>query len=297
MKGASQTAVLVCQGRAIAHGRYAVERFSDPTAAALLRGAELDLVNQARREEAPEGWAARTAYELAQGTAQVIVPRTVAIDDAIRARPGEQLVILGAGLDGRAWRLRGLDHSGVFEVDHPDSQDDKRERAQALADLGPQPSYVPVNFRRQELADALDAAGHRPLLTTTWVWEGVVPYLTASEVRSTVEAVASRSAAGSRLIVNYQAPSLRAKVGRLAVRAAARLGRGSSPLAGEPTRSTWRANAMAGVLGEYGFSVVSDEDLFTVAQRIGSPTTRRESLHNGRVTVADLSARSSTTSR
>ena len=161
MRGASRTAVLVCQGRAIAHGRYAVDRFSDPTAALLLRPAERELVSRARHEEAPEGWAARTAYELARGTAEIMVPRTVAIDEAIRQRPGAQLVILGAGLDGRAWRLRDLGQAGAFEVDHPDSQDDKRERARALADLGPGPTYVPVDFRRQELAEALGRAGHR----------------------------------------------------------------------------------------------------------------------------------------
>ena len=34
---ASRTAVQVCQGRAVAHGRLAVGRFDDPTALALLR--------------------------------------------------------------------------------------------------------------------------------------------------------------------------------------------------------------------------------------------------------------------
>jgi Leucine carboxyl methyltransferase len=53
----------------------------------------------------------------------------VAIDDAIRTAASPQVVILGAGLDGRAWRVSELADAIVFEVDHPDSQRMKRERA------------------------------------------------------------------------------------------------------------------------------------------------------------------------
>jgi hypothetical protein len=42
--GASRTAVLVCQRRAAAHGRIAVDRFSDPVAPALLRDGERDRI-------------------------------------------------------------------------------------------------------------------------------------------------------------------------------------------------------------------------------------------------------------
>ncbi len=55
--------------------------------------------------------------------------RTVILDRAIASGPpAEQLVILGAGLDSRAWRLDGLKDTVVFEVDHPGSQAWKRER-------------------------------------------------------------------------------------------------------------------------------------------------------------------------
>jgi Leucine carboxyl methyltransferase len=57
------------------------------------------------------------------------VARTRLIDDLVsdaRAWIG-QLVLLGAGFDARAYRLSGLEQVSVFEVDHPATQQAKRE--------------------------------------------------------------------------------------------------------------------------------------------------------------------------
>jgi O-methyltransferase involved in polyketide biosynthesis len=105
---ASRTAVLVCQGRAAAHGRIAEGRFADPVAMALLRDSERVVVRRVRDGVPPEGWADRVEFEMVRASAEVIVPRTVAIDDAVRARLAPQLVIMGAGLDDRAWRMPEL---------------------------------------------------------------------------------------------------------------------------------------------------------------------------------------------
>jgi len=43
---------------------------------------------------------------------------------------------------------------------------------------------------------------------------------------------------------------------------------------------------MAGLLAEHGFAVDEDDDLLTLAERLGAPATRRRSLANGRVAVA-----------
>src|SRR5690348_15767180 len=154
---ASRTAVTVCQARAVADGRTAPGRFADPTAMPLLRPAEQALVLQVREGTPPKGMAERFPYELVRGTADLIVPRTVAIDDAARAGAATQVVLLGAGLDGRAWRL-DLPGATFFEVDHPASQEEKRDRASNLT--GTPPTYVPVDFAHDVLTDALAAAGH-----------------------------------------------------------------------------------------------------------------------------------------
>ncbi|MFE7235765.1 class I SAM-dependent methyltransferase [Streptomyces sp. NPDC002405] len=298
-RAASRTAVLVCQGRAAANGRAAAGQFADPVAVALLRVAERTPVDEVRANTPPKGWQERTVYESVRACAEVVVPRTVAIDEALRAHVTGQLVILGAGLDTRAWRLPELARTDVWEVDHPASQQDKRARLAEAAPLlrGPDEGdllaaglpaiarsvrFTPVDFAVDDLGAALDAAGHDPAAPTTWLWEGVVPYLTRDEVRATVAALAARTVPGSALVVNYQAPSARAAAGRLLTRVL-----GSSVTSGEPWRSLWRPQRMAALLAEYGLRVVSDDDLLTLAHTLGSPARGRTSLQSGRVAVAE----------
>ncbi|WP_030439095.1 class I SAM-dependent methyltransferase [Actinoplanes subtropicus] len=278
---ASRTAVTVCQARAVAHGRTAPGRFADPTAMPLLRAEEQALVQRVREGTPPKGMAERFPYEMVRGAAELIVPRTVAIDDAARAGAATQVVILGAGLDGRAWRLE-MPGATFFEVDHPASQEDKRDRAASLT--GKPPTYVPVDFAQDVLTDALEVAGHRADQPTTWIWEGVVPYLTREEVAATVAAVASRSASGSRLIVNYQLPTLigdavRKVIGWVAGR--------QNPWATEPWRSAWSVQAMSRLLALHGFAVRSDQDLLSIADDLGVRLGQRNSMRNSRVAVAE----------
>ncbi|WP_432170289.1 class I SAM-dependent methyltransferase [Streptomyces sp. 1222.5] len=298
-RAASRTAVLVCQGRAAADGRTAHGRFADPVAARLLRDAERGVVDQVRAGTPPQGWRERTMYESVRACAEVVVPRTVAIDEALRARATGQLVILGAGLDSRAWRLAELARTDVWEVDHPASQQDKRARLTEAAAV-PRESdevdrhgaelpvlarsvrFTPVDFVIDDLGTALAAAGHDPSAPTTWLWEGVVPYLRRDEVRATVAALAARTASGSALVLNYQAPSAKAAVGRLLTRVL-----GSSVTAGEPWRSLWRPQQMAALLAEYGLRVVADDHLLDLAHTLGSPAHARASLRSGRVAVAE----------
>lgn len=149
---ASRTAVLVCQGRAAAHERMAVGRFSDPVAMSLLRGDELKVVEQVRGGAPPRGWGARMNYEFVRGCAALMAPRTIAIDDAIREHPAEQLVILGAGLDARAWRMGELAGTIAFEVDHPATQDDKRERLGQRTPAAREVRFVATDFAQQASA-------------------------------------------------------------------------------------------------------------------------------------------------
>ena len=93
----------------------------------------------------------------------------------------------------------------MFEVDHPASQRDKQRR---LGDLAPDGRAGRAGRRRPRAANHSPRpsrqAGFDPALETTWVWEGVVPYLTAEAVEATVGQVAELSAPGSLLVVNYQ---------------------------------------------------------------------------------------------
>ncbi|MGW3292186.1 class I SAM-dependent methyltransferase [Streptomyces sp. NPDC001002] len=284
-RAASRTAVLVCQGRAAADGRLAVGRFADAVAVRLLRHPEQAPVDEVRAGTPPTGWQGRATYESVRACAEVVVPRTVAIDDALRSHGTPQLVVLGAGLDSRAWRLPELADTDVWEVDHPASQKDKQER---LAMAGAPPvlarslHFTPVDFATDDLGSAPEASGHDASVPTTWLWEGVVPYLTRGEVRATVRAFADRSAQGSTLVLNYQSPSVKASAGRLVARVLS-----SSVTAGEPWRSLWKPQRMAALLGEYGLRVVSDEDLLAIADRLESSVRGRTALRSGRVAIAE----------
>jgi methyltransferase (TIGR00027 family) len=288
---ASRTAVLVCQGRAVAHGRLAVGRFDDPTAMRLLRDDERRPVETVRGGEPPRGFADRMEFERLRASAEVMVPRTVAIDDALLEPANPQVVILGAGLDGRAWRMPDLATADVFEVDHPASQRDKRDRLGSLPCMARAVHFVPVDLSVADLDAALAAAGHVHDVASTWIWEGVIPYLTNGEVTATLEVISSRSAPASRLVVNYQAPSIAATVGRLFARSMTILTRRDDPTADEPRRSSWTPATMHRLLAANRFAVLRDHNLDELAEGLRLDITNHRSLAAGRVAVAAITGR------
>jgi methyltransferase (TIGR00027 family) len=283
---ASSTAVLVCQGRATVDGRYAVGRFGDPVAKELLDPVERVIVDRVRAGDVPSQWTERMAYEMVRQCGITMVSRTVAIDEVIREHDAAQLVILGAGLDARAWRMPELSHVTVFEVDHSASQRDKLRRVRGRPATALRVLPVEVDLAVQPLSPALETAGFDRQLVSTWVWEGVVPYLSADHVRSVVAQIAELCAAGSRLVVNYQAKSAWVTLMRRAMRLVLRITGQPDPLSGERWRSLWRRESMQRLLCDNGFSVVSDENLLTLAADVELPADAERSMRNGRVVVA-----------
>lgn len=293
----SRTAVLVCQGRAAADGRAGVEPFTDPVAERLLSEAELAPVRMARSGELPEDGRERLAVQSVSACAAVMAPRTVLIDTAVTTTLEQggawQVVLLGAGLDGRPWRLAALRGITVFSVDHPASQADLRRRAESLATPLCDLRFVAVDLTHEALGSRLTAAGHDPLRPTAWIWEGVIPYLSRPQVTATFDAVAGLSANGSVLVAQYQSRSLSAQVGRRVAGLASRLWGASSPLAGEPWRSLWSEEQIARLLADRGWVVESDVSLLESTTRCDTPYGSARSLANGRVAVARLGARPS----
>lgn len=115
----------------------------------------------------------------------------------------KQLVILGAGLDTRAYRLAAPAGVPAFEVDLPANITFKRE--QLLEIYGRVPEHVtlvPVDFQADDLGSALAAGGLRLDAPAMFVWEAVTQYLTEDGFRMTLRFL-SKAAAGSRLIFTY----------------------------------------------------------------------------------------------
>jgi methyltransferase (TIGR00027 family) len=145
---------------------------------------------------------------------------------------------------------------------------------------------VAVDLASERLGPPLEEAGFDPQVATTWVWEGVVPYLTADEVRGTVAQIAELSAPRSAVIVNYQAKSLPTAALRAGMRLVLHVLRQPDPLAGEPWRSLWRPVRMRSMLHDNGFDVTSDHDLLALSEGLELPAGINGSLRNGRVALA-----------
>ena len=144
---------------------------------------------------------------LSGGRTRFMSYRTRVLDDVVRegAAAGiRQVVLLGAGLDARAWRLGdALADAVVFEVDHPDTQAFKRERLAGLPSVAREVRFVGVDFEKDALDAKLLAAGFDARLPATVLWEGVVMYLPSEAIDATLRILRGLLAAGSLLAISY----------------------------------------------------------------------------------------------
>src|SRR3954466_10131911 len=144
----SRTAHLVAMGRAMADvGLSHVPGFHDPTARVFLN--ERGKKSLAKTERAARQGKRSARLEAARVMADLIGLRTAAIDAAVResiAAGVRQLVILGAGYDGRAWRMPELSGVKVFEVDQPATQGAKRAHLSELPAAKGDLTFVTIDF-------------------------------------------------------------------------------------------------------------------------------------------------------
>jgi len=274
----SRTAHFVAHGRALADaGLSHVPGFRDPTARVFLN--EKGKNSLAKTEAAARGPKRSISVEMARVMADMIALRTSAIDAAVRdaiTRGATQLVILGAGYDGRAWRMPELQGMKVFEVDHPATQGEKRARVTQLPQANGIVTFVPINFEVESLAKVLERAGHDRSAPTCWIWEGVVMYLRRDVMLATLGDIAKRSAPGSTLIVNYHTVHRRF-FARLMFR-----------LIGEPQVSAWTPAEMAADLRSVGFMVRDDTSMTDWNNRFAQGQAKVERGHYMRIVVAGM---------
>lgn len=104
------------------------------------------------------------------------------VTDALRAGI-DQVVLLGAGFDTRAFRLVAPANARAFEVDLPANI--ARKKAVLRRRLGHVPDRVRLvgaDFETDDLVDSLQAHGFRPDRPAMFVLEGVTQYLTEEAV-------------------------------------------------------------------------------------------------------------------
>lgn len=226
---------------------------------------------------------ARAALRVASaGLVDHISLRTSAIDRALRAGLDggiDQVVILGAGLDARAHRVRELEGKTTFEVDHPSTQAFKRERTVALGS-DRNVVYVPVDFERDTLSEALGAAGHRRDRPTIWIWEGVTMYLEAAATIATIEEVSRTSATGSLLVMTYLVPDL-GLVGALRHPAGIVF-----RVLGEEIRGSFSPSELEAILRERSLEIETDTDSRDWARESGARVNLAQFFGGERLAVA-----------
>ncbi len=187
-----------------------------------------------------------------------------------------QYVVVGAGFDSFALRRRDLESKlRIFELDHPDTQQAKRERL-GRGGLPGNLEFVAVDFERENVADALARSTFEREQPAFFSWLGTTPYLSNSATRQTLAAIARFAATGSGLVFDYLIPdTLLLEPDRLTVEKLKRL----TQRQGEPLVGAFDPQELRGMLASVGFEFV--ENLTAAQQEQRYFANRRDGLRPG----------------
>lgn len=92
----------------------------------------------------------------------------------------------------------------VFELDHPLTQKDKKERIKRAGwTLPDKLHFVPIDFTKDSIGEKLVEAGFNPNEKTFFSWLGVCMYLEQSDIEKVLQNLSALAANGSELIFDY----------------------------------------------------------------------------------------------
>jgi methyltransferase (TIGR00027 family) len=132
----------------------------------------------------------------------LVVPRTRFMDDflcAEYAKGVRQAVLLGAGMDARAFRL-GLHEMHFFEVDQATIFEVKEPLLTDVPLQAASRQCVSSMVEDSKLADKLIAAGLDPQKPSAWVLEGLMMYLNPDQTARMMTQVGRIAAPGSGVV-------------------------------------------------------------------------------------------------
>jgi methyltransferase (TIGR00027 family) len=184
--------------------------------------------------------------------------RTVWLDSNFENALAEhvpQIVLLGAGYDSRAYRFTDrLGATRIFELDALPTQKRKRQQlaAAGLAEP-PQVTYIPTNFKSDPLEELLREAGYDRTKRARFLWEGVIYYLPADAVATTLDFISSHSPARSTLCFDYMTEAR------------------PSPYAGEPFKFALEADTLPAYLAKHGLTLLEDDSPAVIEQKYLTP--------------------------
>ncbi|KAG7394001.1 hypothetical protein PHYBOEH_005924 [Phytophthora boehmeriae] len=158
------------------------------------------------RKERPriEKFMATMANQVHSRPEDLLALRTRFLDEALFHRDPRilQVVILGAGLDTRAYRLESLRGCHVMEVDQ--SAFMFEHKSDVMKDLhapqmAMQISCIVSNLAEAGLETSLMGHDFNPTMPTFWVMEGLLPYMERDSIVKLLNAINYLSAPGSEL--------------------------------------------------------------------------------------------------
>ena len=199
-EGVGETAVGAAMMRARESARTG-GLFVDPYAAAFVAAAPPIFEDGPDADDDPAIAALEAAFE------EVVAVRTRFFDDFVTSAVAggcRQVVILGAGLDTRAFRLDWPSDVRLFELDRPDVLQFKdRVLAEHAAEARCERVTVAVDLDQAGWPTSATDLGLAAARPTAWVAEGLIPYLANDAAERLLVAVGGLSSPGSHLALDH----------------------------------------------------------------------------------------------
>ena len=150
------------------------------------------------------------------GIARIPEPEKVSLTSLVKYKTGffdrimeknidsmDQVVLMGAGFDTRAFKYCKGKNIKVFELDKENTQNCKIEALRKAGIDHEWITFVPIDFNQESWVDRLIENGFDTSKKTFFLWEAVAPYLEEESVKQTLKAVAKSSGKGSVITFDF----------------------------------------------------------------------------------------------
>ena len=222
--------------------------------------------------------------KIVPGMHEHLISRTRFIDDLIELSTSidiEQYVILGAGYDSRAHRLKLPSKLKIFEVDQPEVQERKRSWLSAKIPNKENVTYVSVDFNHQSLKQQLLDAGLDQNKSTIFTLEGVSQYITKEALNSTLKELAVLNQnSNSKIFISYvnklieDDPKACFGLGYSNPEKAVKFITNGSAKVGEPWISFYSAKEIEDLLSQNSFTLIENRTLDDLNSKYFTPVGR-----------------------
>ena len=218
------------------------------------------------------------------GMHEHLISRTRYIDDLIEESTFaniEQYVILGAGYDSRAHRLKLPSKLKIFEVDQSEVQELKRLRLPYNIPNRENITYVDIDFNHKSLKEELINVGFDQNKSTIFTLEGVSQYISREALDATLKEVADLNPnSNSKIFISYVNKLLKEDSkacfgkGYSKPEKAVSFITNSAAKMGEPWISFYSAEEIESILSQNNFTLIENKTLADLNSKYFTPVGR-----------------------